>query len=232
MSRIEKRIICLANSRKLSGRCIAGREILDGQPGNWIRPISDREHQEVSEHERSYVNGADPKVLDIIRLSLVGPRPHEYQQENWLLDRNHYWVNEGRANWSFLQSCTEPNGPLWLNTSSTFHGKNDRIELNQAIALPNSLRMISVEKVSLQIFAPGASFGNSKRRVQAHFMLNGEEYKLRITDPIYERRYLAKSDGTYQLGECCLTVSLGEPYNGYTYKLIAALIERTDVETS
>jgi hypothetical protein len=49
---VTKRIICLANSRKLSGRCLAGREFVDGCAGDWIRPVSSREHEEVSERER------------------------------------------------------------------------------------------------------------------------------------------------------------------------------------
>ena len=35
------KIVCLANSRKISGRCIAGK-IMDS--GKWIRPVSSREH--------------------------------------------------------------------------------------------------------------------------------------------------------------------------------------------
>ena len=43
-----KRIVCLANSRKLGGRCIAGKELLaDGVSGSWIRPVSHREFEEV-----------------------------------------------------------------------------------------------------------------------------------------------------------------------------------------
>ena len=49
-----KRIVCLANSRKLHGRSVAGREWIDGHSGRWIRPVSAREHQEVSEYERQY----------------------------------------------------------------------------------------------------------------------------------------------------------------------------------
>ena len=50
-----KRIVCLANSSKLNGRCIAGKEIIeDGRVGDWIRPVSVREKQEVSEWERQY----------------------------------------------------------------------------------------------------------------------------------------------------------------------------------
>ena len=42
--------------------------------------------------------------------------------------------------------------------------------------------------------------------------------------PVYERQYLAKLDGDYQIGECFFTVSLGEPYGGACYKLIASII--------
>ena len=44
-----KRIVCLANSRKLTGRCIAGREWSEEQGiGSWVRLVSARENQEVS----------------------------------------------------------------------------------------------------------------------------------------------------------------------------------------
>jgi hypothetical protein len=39
-----------------------------------------------------------------------------------------------------------------------------------------------------------------------------------------ERTYLARDDGRYQIGECFATISLGEPHEGYCYKLVAALI--------
>ena len=79
-----KRIVCLANSRKLHGRCLAGREWIDGHPGRWIRPVSAREHQEVSEYERQYEDGSDPRVLDIMDVPLLepSPGPARYQSEN------------------------------------------------------------------------------------------------------------------------------------------------------
>ena len=87
-----KRIVCLANSRKWSGRCIAGKEIQeDGRVGDWIRPVSDRDSQEVSEEERQYEDGSDPRVLDVIDVPILNAQPKDYQQENWLLDPEYYW---------------------------------------------------------------------------------------------------------------------------------------------
>jgi hypothetical protein len=52
-----------------------------------------------------------------------------------------------------------------------------------------------------------------------------------VTDPEYERAYLAEPNGNYELGEAFLTVSLGEPHSdGYAYKLVAAIVERLKIE--
>ena len=88
---VTKRIVCLANSRKRCGRCIAGTELAGSEPAGWLRPVSVREHQEVSKCERQYEDGSDPKLLDIIDIPLLRAQPRNYQRENWLLDPEHYW---------------------------------------------------------------------------------------------------------------------------------------------
>jgi hypothetical protein len=228
--RVIKRILCLANSRKLSGRCVAGREIVQGRPGPWIRPVSDRGRQEVSYQERSYEDGSDPRVLDVMDVPLAEPRPHEYQQENWLLDPRFYWVNAGRLDWNGLQPFLEPEGPLWLDGESSGSGLNDRVPAASAALLRSSLLLVAVDSLLITVFRPGEAFGNPKRRVRGQFRLAGTEHWLWVTDPVYEKRFLAQPDGDYTLGECCLTISLGEPHEGYAYKLIAAVIERAEIE--
>ena len=219
-----KRIVCLANSRKLSGRCIAGREWQGGRAGGWIRPVSDREGQEVSEYERQYEDGSDPRVLDVIDVPLMEAQPRGWQTENWLLDPEYYWVKVGRFSALELPAMADPVEPLWIDGYNTHNGRNDKVPLEASVSADGSLRLIQVERLELRVYRPGEAFGNRKRRVQGWFKHAGAEYGLWVTDPGFERRYLAKLDGVYELGECYVTVSLGEPYKDACYKLIAAII--------
>jgi len=61
-------------------------------------------------------------------------------------------------------------GVLWLNNSSTYSGLNDRVSQPDTQKLNNSLYLLPLEKLKLRVFAPGADFGNPKRRVQADFV--------------------------------------------------------------
>lgn len=221
-----KRIVCLANSRKLQGRCIAGREFVGGGPIAWIRPVSDRQHEEVSEYERQYEDGSDPRVLDIIDVPLREPRPKEYQQENWLLNPDEYWIRVGRFPWTNLCQLANESGTLWLNGYNTYNGRNDYIPLDKAAAIRSSLELVHVDTLELGVFKPGEAFGNLKQRVQARFRFDRNDYALWVTDPIIERTYLSHDDSRYRLGEAYLTISLGEPYEGRCYKLVAAVIEQ------
>ncbi|MBM3189711.1 MAG: hypothetical protein FJZ90_13420 [Chloroflexi bacterium] len=231
---VVKRILCLANSKKMSGRCVAGREVRDTGPGPWIRPVSARETGEVSEDERQYRDGSDPRVLDIIDVPLKQHQPHACQTENWLLDPNCYWSRVRQIGWAELQHYVENPATLWTNTRSTYDGSNDEILQADADALPNSLCLIRVRTLELRVFAPGAAFGNPERRVLADFRHRGIRYALWVTDPVIEGDYKERADGTYTLGECCLCVSLGEPFKKRggewcRYKLVAAVIQREGI---
>lgn len=230
---IEKRILCLANSKKHAGRCVAGRAVTANGAGPWIRPVSARPGEEVSENERQYEDGSDPRLLDVINVPLIHARPHACQTENWLLDPGYYWTRVRRVGWGELLQFVESPSTLWVNGHHTYHGENDEIPQEEADALPGSLCLIHVDHVDLHAFAPQEAFGNPKRRVQARFAHEGVSYALWVTDPVVERQYLARPNGYYGLGECCLTISLGEPFekaNGqsYRYKLVAAIIRREE----
>ena len=219
-----KRLVCLANSRTLHGRCVAGREWNGAAAGGWIRPVSARDGGEVSEYERQYEDGSDPRVLDVIDVPLLEARPGGYQTENWLLDPRRYWEKVGRLSVFDLPALADPVAPLWIDGHSTYNGLHDKVPIEATDSITGSLRLLHSDQLRLTVCRPGEAFGNNKRRVQGRFRHAGQEYALWVTDPGWERTYLAKLDGIYDVGECFLTISLGEAYQNACYKLIAAII--------
>lgn len=137
-----KQIVCLANSRKHSGRCVAGKEVLKEGYGKWIRPISARPSAEISEEERRYENGESAKVLDIIRIPLIAATPQLYQSENYVIDPESYWMKTGEISWSDVGQLVDKRMPLWANGDSTSYGLNDRVKVDVAAKLKNSLVLI------------------------------------------------------------------------------------------
>jgi hypothetical protein len=220
-----KTIVCLANSRKMSGRCVAGKEIdAKRHLGPWIRPISDRETQEVSEEERWFENGKDPKLLDIIRIEMLEPRPHAHQSENHLIDSRYYWVREGKLDWGDIQSAIDRVDTLWTNGYHSYNGENDRIPEDRVAALGGSLLLVKPENLVITVGVEGGGAFRSKRKVRARFALGRAKYVIAITDPVVERLYHGKEDGEYPVRDALLCISIGEPFQGFCYKLIAAVL--------
>ena len=235
-----KRIVCLANSRKTGGRCVAGIELFaGGRAGAWVRPVSARETQEVSDEERQYEDGSEPQLLDIIDVPVLHAQPTDYQKENWLLDPAYRWEKVGELASRDLAALTDPVEQLWTNRYSTRTGLNDRMPPTFARAAASSLRLIRVGRLGIAVSQPGLEFGREQQRVQGRFRHAGADYWIYVTDPVFEGQYLGRPNGEYTAGGCYLTISFGEPYvaaavqeqveagpqtAGYNYKFIAAVI--------
>jgi hypothetical protein len=224
---VTKRIVCLANSRKQGGSCVAGKELVDGKPAGWIRPVSSLGPPELMDWEMSFADGGGADILDVIEVPLTKAQPSGFQVENWAIEKNEAWRRAGRVTWTKLAQLVDPVGPLWVNGYQTKSGQNDRIPTGVAEQLKSSLRLIHVRSVELTVEQPGIDFGNHKKRLEASFSHAGADYCIRVTDPKYEAVYLGLEVGAYHVGESYLTVSVGEPYkDGYCYKLVAAIIEQ------
>jgi hypothetical protein len=225
---LAKRIVCLANSRKHSGRCIAGREVLpEGSYGGWIRPVSARPSAEISEEERRYQNGASPKLLDVIDVPMIAAAPHLYQTENYIIDAGYCWAKSGGVDWAALNSLLDDPASLWTNGDSTYNGSNDRMKLDVAARHDYSLALIRPDALRVHVVTEGAEFSNPRRRVRAGFRHRGVYYGLIVTDPAAERAFLAKDDGAYPLPNAYLCISLGEAHtDGSCYKLVATIIDK------
>ncbi len=222
-----KRIVCLANSRKYNGRCIAGKEVIsDGRLGGWIRPVSARETGEVAPNECGYQDGNSPRVLDIIDVPVTEAQPGGYQQENWLLAPNLNWMKVGRFNASELTPFIDTEEDLWPDGYSSSYGENDRVPSMLANSLRDSLRLIRVERLEI---SPETVYANNRRRLRGHFRHADQDYSLIITDTFYENEFFSAPPLSGYTGERLLTVSLGEQFESYgytySYKLIAAVIE-------
>jgi uncharacterized protein (DUF2461 family) len=99
--------------------------------------------------------------------------------------------------------------------------------VRQANELDHSLRLVKLKALQLAVLVTGED-NNPRLRVQARFTHNRNDYHLWVTDPTYENRYLQRGNGVYDLGECFVTVSIGEPMGDYCFKLVAAIIEPPD----
>jgi hypothetical protein len=219
-----KTIICLANSHKLPGRSVAGKEIADGKCGAWIRPVSGRPTGELSEEDRCFENGQEPRLLDIIRIPMIEARPRGFQTENHLIDEGHYWTKAGEASWDELQDALDSSsGLLWDNASSSYNGLHDRIDETATNNLGSSLRLIEATGLKITVAVEGTAVGSAKRKVRGYFTFNGAQYYLAMTDTIVQRKYLEGSDGEFKIGRTVMCISLGEPYRGYVYKMIAGV---------
>jgi hypothetical protein len=222
-----KIIGCLANSRRPSGACVAGREWAASGPGQWIRPVSGRETREISWRECRLDDRGELRVLDVVEVTFRRHEPEGHQQENHLVHEEYYWRRVGRLDYSELAAAAENTGALWVNGHKTSYGLNDKVPEELSRPLASSLRLVRPEIVDLRVRTDGAGFDNPRRRVRAWFELDGHRYGLTVTDPVVEQRLRAQEDGYVEtLRDAYLCVSLAMPYihDNCCHKLIAAVI--------
>ncbi|MDY6970532.1 MAG: RQC domain-containing protein, partial [Spirochaetota bacterium] len=233
-SGIYKQIVCLANSRKYSGRCIAGKEILKDKNhaleddldvdmvGGWIRPISAQKTGEFSINSITLTNGKNPELLDIISIPIAKHSPNHCQTENYLIDEGP-WVKTGNFPLTALSALCDYVDSLWINNHSSSFGLNDRIPVDLINAsLKSSLLLIKLNKLSIVVEEDAKML----KKVRAEFDFKGERYRLLVTDPIVEGIYLKKEFGSYSIlsNDLYVSIYISEPFNGYCYKLVAGII--------
>ena len=66
----------------------------------------------MSEYERQYEDGSDPRVLDIVDVPVLEPLPNDFQTENWLLNPEFYWRKVGMYSLLDLDELVDPSAPL------------------------------------------------------------------------------------------------------------------------
>ena len=215
-------MVCLADSRKIGGHCIAGKVVEGKNKGRWVRPIANREECALTDRDISYKNGEMPNLLDIITIQLKGFVPKNHHQENCIIDETIYWKKEGELKVSQLKAFCDDVPALWIDGHHSRYGHNDKVPTTIVYEnIDSSLLLIQPQSVSYSI---GMEY--SKKKVRAEFIFNKNRYIIAVTDKRVESLYLGKKEGTYKSdnSDPFFCVSLAEDFRGYCYKLIAGII--------
>lgn len=218
-------ILCLANSKKMGGRCVAGL-MTDGS--GWVRPLGPTESGELNLQHRRLNDGSDPRLLDVISVPVTGHAPEPHQPENWtyaaggwqLIRRPVFAAVRG-----LLHRHIHDGSPL-------FGDSGDRIEFAtiEQNHVDYSLALVTPDDVSWHV---GISYrGNTQ--VRARFHWGEQDYDLVVTDLDWIARLRPLGVGAHgnsalglpQEQRFMLTISLGEPadFDACCYKLVAAVV--------
>ena len=211
--------VCLANSRKRSGRCLAGKAFDNGTYSKWIRPVTEHPTEELQSNEYCLQTGEDAKILDLLEIKLREPKGRLHQQENWLMDISVPLKKNGSLTLEEVSKLVDSPESLWGTGTSTKNGLNNCVPISEINNHASSLYLVDVSKFKVEI---RISFG--RREMRGSFSYGGHEYKLSITDTHFEQRFVDKPLGDYEIDRTLLTISLGEHYGGSFYKLIAGIV--------
>lgn len=219
--------ICLANSYKRGGRCIAGIEICISPDDHWsikrnnngsalwIRPIAcNTEYGEIPEDEARFIH-----LLSVVRIVGVVPCPQHSHSEDV-----HYQKME-------VIGIVPPYPEVLNQLIDNFHpflfySTDFSISIDAYQQGDYSLMMVHPESFSFQI-------DPTKKRAKYLMAFNyyGVIYKFSITDPYFYRQLEREKDLLDKLSDCYLTLSLGLEYEERHHKLIASVIIPIDNKT-
>lgn len=218
-------MVVLANSKKPGGSCLAGKLLeADGHVGDWIRPVIGPAEAGLPLHRTVCDDGQPVMPLDVIATSWAAPVPARHQRENHLLGASGL-LRCGRVGWDALPALADAPAMLWVNTSSSGCGLNDRVPESMLDQLQDSLKLVGVH--DLVLYALPGYGGKMKHR--ADFRIGMHRYNLALTDTV-AMRWL-NSSPRIELPEAYVCVSLAVPFgDGYAYKVAASVISRERAE--
>ena len=216
-----KRMVCLAKSWRPGGMCIAGREIVNGQIGDWVRPVDVNNDDAVRPSVLNYELPDELQLLDVVELDLEGHVPCDHQQENWSIRRNRRIRHVHKFKRDELDAIRDGDRDLWRNGSSSSIGLNNRVRYAFAKQYRDSLRLIHVERLRLTVYEDER---RDEKRLKGTFDHRGETYTMQVKDVEFENECRERNLGTYLAQDRYLTISLAGEFNDYCYKLIAGIM--------
>jgi hypothetical protein len=157
-----------------------------------------------------------------VTAEFTGQETGGFQAENHFISQPSQWKLAGKAKQpakDLLEQLVDNPASLWTNTCpDSTNGLNDRISVQKLVQQGDSLYLIRVTEIIVHV-----EVIEEKRKLRGEFVYNGKTYKLKITDPKFEQLFEKNDAGVYDISIDYLTISLGEAFEGYAYKLIAAV---------
>ena len=211
------RFVCLANSIKEGGRCLAGIQlnnnnepIIEINGPKWIRPICKTQHGKVYTHWVSHIT-----LLDIVEIELTGfpPKP-SYQSEN-VFFKDEYLKVVGRFDKDILDTLCDNRYYLFGNWGTS-------LSVDEAALLDHSLVLINVSK--FEVIEKNDIENPDKKKIRLQFTHNETQYDFPVTDPVFLNLYRKNSRILSIVKSLYLCVSIGINFNGRHYKLVAGII--------
>ena len=211
------KIVCLANSFRVGGRCLGGIEldqnnnpvIQNGRP-KWIRPVCNTEHEEVPTHLVSHIS-----LLDIVEFQAIQATGHGHQSENVLFNTNSIQTN-GRFPISRLNTITDNNR---FNVLFVNHGAAVPEHLVDGLTHSLMLLELTTFETNERIFE-----GKPFPQIKLSFRHNDNLYNLPITDPSFLHRYGINNNILQGRQRVYVSLSLAAPHEGWSSKLVAGII--------
>ncbi|HEY3371643.1 MAG TPA: hypothetical protein VGK10_12380 [Prolixibacteraceae bacterium] len=211
------RFVCLGNSYKEGGRCLAGikvdvnnNPILEFGKPQWIRPTLNTPHGELPNHLALPYH-----LLDILEINDTRPSPHHYQSENvYFNEKSIHQVGTFEKN--RLNSLCEDRKYIF---KTRYPSLSEEViqELTYSLMLVKPRQFEVIEKVYEDRPTP------QQRMV---FSYNGFTYDFSITDPVFLHQYQMNHDCVEDIQDVLLSLSVSvkfPPTNRY-YKLVAGVI--------
>ena len=221
---MDKYFVCLANSYKRGGRCLAGVEITpeangqwtierhqNGSP-RWIRPIAKTEYGEIPNHIAENI-----RMLSIIKLTDVRSCPECAHSENVSFYQMEVCPLAYPAKQAIMNLFVD------VTHQSVFGNRSKAISSDMLSGLHYSLMLIHVENAQAYI---DENREKSKNRMK--FAYYGAEYDFPITDPTFLELFRKQPEQYAYIPDAYLTISLGLEFEGWHHKLVAGVIIPTD----
>ena len=230
--------ICLANSFKYGGRCIAGIEIRlsadektfrvvddEGEP-RWIRPVQ----RETTHKEIPTETARNIRILDVIELTNAEACGSGCQNENFYYNRMRI-IKSLPFSQKVLQA-------LLSKRDFVLHSQGRFLTHKEYCANQGSLMLIEPEEPEI-IREEKFKDGIKKIQYKTRFTYKGNEYLISVTDPRYLERMEGYSNvpliGKFPTGTFYYAISMTEEpveVDGQLqhYKLIAGIIDTRSVE--